>query len=103
MSVRDVLIEARALIDRPGKWCQNVLAVDGKMCAGHAVYVAVEGRRGLAKFAMDALALATPGREWRAHPSRYQPMAEVACFNDTHTHAEVMELFDRGIEAAPAL
>ena len=94
MTIKSDLQAARALIDTPDKWCQ-----------GHDR----EGKDGVfVKFCGNgALAHVTNFMTSASHDYEhaYDHLANVAgtivsSFNDTHTHAEVLELFDRAIAAA---
>lgn len=86
----DRLRRARALIDTPDKWCQGRYhKPTGRHCSLGAMNKAM-GRGKSDGFAERAL---------------YAAAAEmgdgsVVLYNDTHTHAEVMALFDRAIEIA---
>lgn len=108
MSVKTDLIAARALIDTPEKWGKGgrsfgnsyTAAPDGPLCAMGACNV-MAYQRGENSFdrvgavyaeLAEALNAALPGKRYSA----------VADFNDAPatTHADVMALFDRAIEAA---
>jgi len=88
-SVRDVLVEAKARIGIPQKWCR-----------GH--WASKDGRRLCALAAMDAVGGGVVGGGGPALQLLYRTNGNksVMDFNDSHTHAEVMALFDRAIEAA---
>lgn len=92
MTTREILEAARARIDTPEKWTQGKAERDGKLCAigalrmavlGHARYASRAGTYVSARGLLEGLADTDPS--W---------------FNDSHSHAEVMALFDRAIEAA---
>ncbi len=93
------LIAAKALIDAPEKWCQGTTSKsypDGSIgrCAFGAL-VAVNYRREdnrLFRGAYNALLGEIPSSATMA--------TSVERFNDTHTHAEVMALWDRAIARA---
>ena len=95
-----ILTEARALIDTPEKWTQGELARNSKgrvidyesknavcYCAAGALKRSAERRAKLLYTAESLLA-------------RVANVEFVWQFNDTHSHAEVMELFDRAISLA---
>lgn len=94
MSLKDDLIAAKALIDTPEKWGKGVgtyLRHSGPACAHEALRRASPtGHEHLRRH----LKLALPNGF--AH-------ASVPDFNDhpSTTHADIMALFDRAIEAAP--
>ena len=103
MSLRDDLIAAKALIDRPEKWGKGrnrVALADGTACycTAGALYYATRfcGNVSLAadraSACEDALAGLLP-------PIRY---TGIRGFNDdpSTTHADIMALFDRAIAAA---
>jgi len=86
MSTRDILIEARRLIEPKEHWGQGRFRWP-RICAADAIAVAapdVAGKRD----AMDALSQALP-----------VPGSGIGEYNDTHSHAEVLALFDRAIAA----
>jgi hypothetical protein len=100
MSLKADLIAAKALIDTPDKWLRGQLAdrADTCFCAFGAAQFGPsrswsDGKDTAATLALIA-ALPEPGGERRKHP--------LAMFNDdpATTHADVMALFDRAIEAA---
>lgn len=96
MSVRDDLIAARAKIEDPAKWASSTreLADRSKECAVTALDEAdsIEPLQFL-----SGILQKTPEGQARAKEGRYYP---VSVFNDTHTHAEVLALFDEGIARA---
>jgi hypothetical protein len=75
---------AKAEIDTPEKWASSFeeLARSGKSCAVTALYHG--GVEPVGRKLIDSL-----------HECHH-----LADFNDSHSHAEVMALFDRAIEAA---
>ena len=86
MTTRETLIAARGLIDTPEKWCQDAYERDGRRCALAAVN---QGWRGPEAYHALLIACGDDAKsigEWNDAPER--------------THAEVMEAFDRAIEAA---
>jgi hypothetical protein len=84
MSLKDDLIAAKKLIDTPEKWAEDTLP--------KAVIQAIDLNPARWTAARVALLAAIPG-----HPS-------LVAFNydPATTHADVMALFDRAIEAAGA-
>lgn len=100
-TVRDNLIAARALIDTPEKWgkgndsfppTRHSGSKTDCLCAHGAVHVAMNGDWGRDAWKItDALMTALPD-EWSNTPD----------FNDapSTTHADILALFDRAIEAA---
>lgn len=99
MTDREVLIAARLLIARPERWTHGASAryADGLSCgpqSPHAVCWCATG----------ALIRVTPpfgsGLLWGAlRMLREVVVMEPALYNDTHTHAEVLIMYDRAIEA----
>lgn len=93
MTLKNDLIAAKALIDTPEKWGKGSFDLGrGCYCALGALGVAQNGRPwGFTDLAAQHLIKSLP-KGW----------ASVACFNDDFhtTHADVMALFDRAIEAA---
>lgn len=90
MTLRDDLIAAKALIDTPDKWCKGrMYSRDGRMCAFGALYC---GFRSRDEDYVDALMLL----------NAQSPKGRLSAFNDAPetTHADIMALFDRAIEAA---
>lgn len=98
-TTREVLIEARKLIEKPDGWCRGT---DAKDESGRCVRCDDPHARSFC--AVGALARVSDKHEFesaylalrRGLPTR----GGVATFNDTHTHAEVIAAFDRAIEAA---
>lgn len=99
MNTHEILKAARAKIERPECWTQDVFARDRSgdcvhvlspnavcWCSVGACKAVVVADFNYFCAALDALAdaMGTP---------------EVADFNDTHTHAEVLGAFDKAIEA----
>lgn len=102
METIDVLRAARERIATPDKWCQQVLGIDAhgnqlmpedlsravQCCAEGAVFLIAGEDDGWS--AMYALIDQLKGAD-------SERMAPVSKFNDTHTHAEVLALFDKAI------
>lgn len=102
-STKDALIAARDLISDPKRWTQGVLARDSNgnndsvygetACSFCASGALLRVSRGFFTEAIRALMVAD-GQD----PNDLEAPT-VPIFNDTHTHAEVLALFDRAIEA----
>ena len=85
MTTLEVLVAARALIDTPDKWCQGSYEdYRYRHCTRGALW-AIDQNDVLA---CRALYVAMP-----------PPNDGLTTYNDTHSHAEVMALFDRAIAA----
>ena len=84
------LIAARHLIEAPESWSSNGgWGSDGRMCAAQAICVA----RGTTFSGGEAQKLLT-----KAAGVNY-----IGFFNDTHSHSEILELFDLAIAQARVL
>jgi hypothetical protein len=108
MTTKEILIAARAKIERPQDWIQGRFAVSGLQNK-----VKPHSRRASCWCALGAIAAIT--REdphdvddeayWLLHRAMVLPENEtaVAGWNDApgRTHAEVLAAFDRAIEDAP--
>lgn len=92
MSVKDDLIAAKALIDTPEKWRKDAFGSQGCYCTAGALRVVV-GENFESTLAWAVL--------WRNLPKGSRG---VVSFNDdpATTHADIMALFDRAIDAAQA-
>lgn len=85
MTAREQLQAAKALIDSPEKWASSEIQLRKRHCA-----VTACARVG-----------AFYGSDARSALTAPLPCTEgLAEFNDTHSHAEVMALFDRAIGGA---
>jgi hypothetical protein len=96
MMLRDDLIAARSLIDTPEKWRKDDSTQHDNCCA----IIAVERTQARTIFAMyDALYLQIP-QSFRTDDE--EPGVCVGEYNDAPatTHADIMALFDRAIQAA---
>lgn len=97
MSVKTILINAKALITDPAKWGQgSYVSEDGqRICASEALRLA----NAIAGFADHVWSPAYSAlfKEMNAEDSS---TGTVCGWNDKHTHAEVLAAFDRAIEAA---
>lgn len=105
MTVKEVLIAARAKIADPANWTQGSFAkdIDGCqvwpwdedatcLCAMGAIAVSVGGYD---QHSIDSV-FATP---YFDALSEVMGAGDVVQFNDTHTHAEVLAKFDEAIAA----
>ncbi len=88
LTAKEVLIQARARIDTPDKWCQGKFW-DGNRCCMIGAIHSVGQTLGIAG-TPAAIAFNT---------LRQFTCGDTAKFNDTHTHAEVLEVFDKAIAA----
>lgn len=93
MTTREVLIKAKALIDTPEKWCQGEFVdTDGRICASAAI-----ARVGFNIAPEMEIAARYALLNTINHHGAWE--VNIPGYNDAHTHAEVMEMFDRAIEA----
>ena len=98
MTTKDDLIAARKLIERPESWGQGdgdagvKMPPRGKRCAANAVSESTVGE-GFKSALRPLFALLPPS------PTPQRPIGALVEFNDTHTHPEVLDLFDRAIAA----
>jgi hypothetical protein len=92
MTTKERLTLARGVIATPEKWCQGaLLRVNGTRCALGALFFAGIADKG----------------NYDADPA-YQALCRamgltngnMGYFNDNHTHAEVLEAFDKAIQEA---
>lgn len=94
MKTSEVLIKAQELIRDPGKWCQGAFERDGAYCALGALgwrFRCVDRipNEGVVYEYLQPIVDALVGRHWT-----------VSSYNDSHSHADVMDLFDIAISAA---
>lgn len=108
MNVNETLVAARALIDSPEKWTTGALArnVEGQpssfseatcFCSIGALRkirsdTARDNIDGMFSLFQEAVDVLTEVLYDRGLPR------DIAFFNDSHTHAEVLALFDEAIE-----
>lgn len=99
-SVRDVLTKALALIEKPENWCKFQMAKD----ASGGVVNTADPRAcrfcamgAIRRVAKSSAALVYAERKL----ARAVPAGSISQFNDTSTHADVVALFRRAIEATP--
>lgn len=99
MTLRDDLIAAKALIDTPEKWAKGpgVWGSD-RHCAQQSLLF----KGGAMDAVSKALPLAWKLRQWLRGRWSCLSSANIIRFNDdpATTHADIMALFDRAIEAA---
>jgi hypothetical protein len=101
----DYLLAARAAIAAPENWCTGRFATgQGAFCARGAIQLAVFGdplRGTLNHPVLEAVFFSLPAG-YLTEYEKYITLdnmqaARVAAYNNTHTHAEVLALFDRAI------
>lgn len=107
--VKELLIKAKALIDTPEKWVQGFYATDNlghrvSACSSQAVCFCSDG-------ALRHAADVEVGSSTPTYVTAMNTLCEVVAaltqhrshtrYNDEHTHAEVMRVFDLAIEIAP--
>lgn len=110
MTPKDLLIEARNLIENPKQWCQMQFAYTANGCATHAMDIKA------CKWCMEgAIQKVTAQRRvpagvrdecWKKLAFAVEPSGPfrttnpVSEFNDTHGHRAVLAAYDRAIAAA---
>lgn len=93
-TVVEVLQKARALISKPENWCQHVF----------------KQRNNTGAMSYCAMGAVNEASRWHPeiHPAcvlalrdagGFSPIMTIPRYNDTHTHAEVLALFDKAIAA----
>jgi hypothetical protein len=96
MNTLQVLIDAKKLIEKPDSWWPGRPRAEEwpphQHCAMSAVGAAQYRHRWNCPEALDALALA----------AGLEADRDIVQFNDTHSHADVLLMFDRAIEAERA-
>lgn len=100
MKVSEVLIAAKSLIDTPDKWIQGAYAADSSGCdiapsSTNACKFCSIGA--LVRVGVGLYANYSVSEAYLTHAMRCDTISR---FNDSHTHSEVMEAWDRAIEAA---
>ncbi len=104
----DYLVAARAAITAPENWCTQVLSADEAFCARGALHLAISGDPWKEEDdhpAVLALQQALPAKYRSRHEQMFFdsgrsdliPVHRLGMYNNTHTHAEVLALFDRAI------
>ena len=91
-TIAAILIRARALIADEKNFCQSGWGWDGRMCAVHAIFKAATMPHWSCWDDSHAVCFLSQLCKVPLH-----------FFNDRHTHAEVLALFDRGIVEAGKL
>jgi hypothetical protein len=101
MSLADDLRSARSLIDTPDKWTKP--PIPGRFCAVEAAETAECGGIGFRLGRLDELATYRALKAALPDEGGWKARGSVGAYNDYHrtTHADIMALFDRAIEAAP--
>lgn len=96
MTVKEVLIAARAKIADPANWTQGMLARDAS-----GIPVEVCSSRAACWCAVGAVAESAPYELTNTTVEFLNKAAgmQIETFNDTHTHAEVLAKFDEAIAA----
>lgn len=83
------LIAAKAKIDHPDKWCQRQMQDgEGRLCAIGATHADGRLSKGSTIYALECALLLI---------KYYDGIVQ---YNDTHSHAEVMAIFDLAIATA---
>jgi len=91
-TTKEVLIAARALIEKPENWCSHGWGHDNQRCGVRAV--AIINGRALYPDCDEAPEIVGSIAENHLHDSVGEYFGN---FNDTHTHAEVLAAFDKAI------
>lgn len=89
-STKQILIDARKLIEKPENWIQGDFKNENGICATQSLFQSGVNSEG-----------------WFANHPAYRALRnamggvnQVCAYNDTHTHAEVLAAFDKAIEEA---
>ena len=85
MEPKELLIRARKLIDDPKHWGQGHFAKNGRLCGSGALLGAGFEGSFLGNPAYEALRKAAGTKK------------QFCIWNDAHTHAEVLDVYDRAI------
>jgi len=95
--IKQVLIKARNLISKPENWTQRAVA---RTPEGHRT--SALSTNAVCYCAMGALIKIYPLYQGSRHIGVLAKAmgADVAYYNDNHTHAEVLAMFDKAIELA---
>lgn len=101
LSVKEILIKAKALIDTPEKWIKDVyfrkVGENNCYCALGAICEV----SGLLSYHISS---SPAGKHLKSVVDEHlQEGQSFAVYNDEHTHAEVMAAFDKAIETADDL
>ena len=110
MTASEVLRKARALIEKPENWTQRVRARDAN--GFETGVLAPTAAAWYSDGALGEVCCRAEQKTWFQDMRAAQAQLDRAAqelgsktyvgFNDTHTHAEVLSLFDRAIAAAEA-
>lgn len=108
MSTVEILQKARDLISDPKRWTQDAYARDdfGNETVSFGSSAVPESSicfcsiGAIASVAKSTITEAETGEAFKLIEAGIS--AELAVYNDTHTHAEVLAAFDRAIEKAKA-
>lgn len=94
-STHDILVAARALIEKPENWCGSGWGHDDQRCAVRAIAIAYSVLNG---FPAEREILGCDAENFmHKHVGDH-----LGSFNDTHSHTEVLTAFDKAIaECAP--
>lgn len=100
MNAHEILKLARAKIERPENWTQGTYARDA-----NRKKVGAKSEKAVCWCSLGALVVASGSDLY--DPAVRSAMTQLGringqvvwCFNDTHTHAEVLAAFDKAIEA----
>ena len=105
MRTSEVLRQARKLIEKPESWTQRVRARDANGFETGAL--APTAAAWCSDGALGAVCCRDEQKTWfedmrtaQTHLDRAAGSQNFVEFNDTHTHAEVLDLFDQAIAAA---
>lgn len=100
MTILEVLIKAKSLIDTPEKWCQHtyIKTYHGKLryCSAGALRMVCFGT--VDDILSDEESF--PFYKVRGILHDVLPHHGLVNYNDMHTHAEVMQIWDKAIEYA---
>ena len=106
MKTSEILIAAKALIDEPGKWTQGAAARDanGRAIEAEEPYSAAVCFCSIGALDASTQDCFTAFIDGKRFLKKAISLRDVVYFNDTHTHthAEVMQMWDRAIELAKA-
>lgn len=103
MKTSELLIQAKAVIADPAKWAQNTYAKNSQ-----GVRVGADNPDAICFCSVGALQKISPKcygayalEVWQAMELLDDGCSEdILAYNDTHTHAEVMDVWDKAIQMA---
>jgi hypothetical protein len=93
VTTHEILVKARALIEDPRDWCAEGWGPADRRCSLHAVYKVVTGR----EWQTEAADMDQPDYVRAAYALSAVCGFSMGHFNDSHTHAEVMAVWDEAI------